>query len=154
MCGGICYFLSKRFRRTQKPPSKAGNRHWQGYLRSSEAVHTISTWIIPMVQFDCSVDILGHLFGQVTPTEEVEKAEKAQIFKTFCILKLLSHCIIQFSLLCLLSLCLWGALVRCCVDGLRVISPSGKRARTCSLCDVELASICLWPHAVTCFMCF
>jgi len=34
MCGGICYFLSKRFRRTQKPPSK------------------------------------------VTPTEEVEKAEK------------------------------------------------------------------------------
>ena len=37
-------------------------------------------------QFDCSVDILGHLFGQVTPTEEVEKAEKAQMFKTSCIL--------------------------------------------------------------------
>ena len=32
MCGGICYFLSKRFRRNQKSPSKAGNRHCQGYL--------------------------------------------------------------------------------------------------------------------------
>ena len=33
------------------------------------------------------------------------------------------------------------------MDGLRVISLSGKRARTCSLCDVELASIGLLPMA-------
>lgn len=171
MCGGICYFLSKRFRRNQKSPSKAGNRHCQGYLPAvvklciwfQKPTKPTSTWIISIAQFE-SIWLFcwhpwtpfwsGHSNWGSGEGWEGSKIEKQNLLHS----KLSNSSVIQSTLLCLLSrlsLCVWGASVRCCVDGLRVISLSGKRARTCSFCDVELlASICLWPHPVNCFMYF
>ncbi len=87
----------------------------------------MSTWIIPIVQFESIWLFCWHPWTPFWSGDSNWGSGEGREGSN--VQNLLHSKPIQSTLLCLLSLCLWGA-VRCCVDGLRAISPSGKRART------------------------